>query len=575
MFKHLLPISFLSVCLCLFLLSQGQSKQDAANPLDVRVDSTFESISVRWNLEGDDNQNSSFTLFFREEGSSDWQEAAPAMRSYPTLIADGQPINRNDWAASVMFLDPSSTYDLKLVLDDSDGGSEEHLTKATTRTPLEPTSLRTLYVAPGDGGGDGSESAPFLGLQSAADNARGGDTFLIKEGRYQPFQLLVSGNLERTIALIAEEGAEVVIDGNGTDRGIITLGEFDQTIGYIILRGLTIQNGMWGVDAQHAHNIDFRYNTVRNVFNGYTNRREDALEHNQTICENSFEGLSNWPGNDIPNEKGIRLMGTGNVVCHNKIRFFGDCVDVQPYTGPSFGNDIYGNDIAYCVDDGIEIDYNESNVRVWRNRVVNARTGVSLQPIKGGPAYVFRNELINLDTSAFKLNNSPVGFYLAHNTAIKHGNAIDNGGTDWSNAILRNNLMLGTRYAFEFIELHEQGFRDLDYNGWGTSRTVDSDNPNHFKWDNVRYGRVADLPEGIEDNGLDVSYADLVNGSLPMSYGAGAPKDSWNVQLEEDSRAIDAGTALTHLNDAFRIQGDPDLGAFEYGEPLPHYGPRN
>ena len=37
--------------------------------------------------------------------------------------------------------------------------------------------------------------------------------------------------------------------------------------------------------------------------------------------------------------------------------------------------------------------------------------------------------------------------------------------------------------------------------------------------------------------------------------------------------AIDAGAALPNINDSFSGKA-PDLGAYESGRPLPHYGPR-
>ncbi len=37
---------------------------------------------------------------------------------------------------------------------------------------------------------------------------------------------------------------------------------------------------------------------------------------------------------------------------------------------------------------------------------------------------------------------------------------------------------------------------------------------------------------------------------------------------------INSGTHIPNLNDPFVTDGQPDLGAFEYGEPLPAYGPQ-
>jgi hypothetical protein len=43
--------------------------------------------------------------------------------------------------------------------------------------------------------------------------------------------------------------------------------------------------------------------------------------------------------------------------------------------------------------------------------------------------------------------------------------------------------------------------------------------------------------------------------------------------LREGSAAVDAGVRLTGINDDFTGQA-PDLGAFEVGKAVPHYGPR-
>jgi hypothetical protein len=49
--------------------------------------------------------------------------------------------------------------------------------------------------------------------------------------------------------------------------------------------------------------------------------------------------------------------------------------------------------------------------------------------------------------------------------------------------------------------------------------------------------------------------------------------DSVDLRLRQGSAAIDAGIELPNITDGYRGRA-PDLGAYEYGEPLPHYGPR-
>jgi uncharacterized repeat protein (TIGR01451 family) len=261
------------------------------------------------------------------------------------------------------------------------------------------------------------------------------------------------------------------------------------------------------------------------------------------------------------------------VVCHNTVQFFGDCVSVQPSTGPSYGNDVHGNDAAYCVDDGIEVDYNQANVRVWRNRVTNARMGVSVQPIRGGPAYIFRNEMFNLESVPIKMHNNTTGFFVVHNTGVKHGNGYGDNGAYWRNVVLRNNVFLGTRYAFEFTTLNTDGFRDLDYDAWGTSRTIGPGGP-FFKWENVRYDTIVDLPPGVEDHGLEANFSDLADPNLPSNWDVGVAPGSSSLWLASGAPEIDAGVNLDNFNRPFVLDGQPDMGAFEVSQPLPTYGPR-
>jgi len=546
---------------------------DAVVAADVRVDATFEHLGVLWQVTDDLDLDSTMSLEFRRVGDTAWQPGAPAVRAYPTIQVQDDPLGLDSWGASAMFLEPGTQYELRLTLTDPDGGGETRTVTGTTRTMPEPDpDGRQLYVVPGSGGGSGSAADPFQGLQAAADAAQPGDTFHVAAGTYQPFTIVTGGTAGHPISLVGADGGGAVIDGDGTDRGVVTIGEYDHVTAHVIVDGFTIQDGRWGIDAQNTQDVVVRRNTIQDVDYGVLNRREGGEEANQTISNNVITGRTTWPDSGIPGERGIDLRGTGNVVSHNQVRNFGDCISVQPFTGPSYGNDVYGNDAAYCVDDGIEIDYNQANVRVWRNRVTNARMGVSVQPIRGGPAYIFRNEFLNLESAPIKMHNHTTGFIVAHNTGIKVDNGYGDNGAMWRNATLRNNLFLGTRYAFEFTTVADEGFRDFDYDGWGTSRIEDPGGP-WFKWDDVRYDHVGDLPAGVEDHGIEVSLADLADAAYPADWDVAVAPGSQDLRLAAGSDAIGAGAPLDNLNDPFGISGAPDLGAHEYGAPLPDYGP--
>jgi uncharacterized repeat protein (TIGR01451 family) len=543
-------------------------------PGEIRADATFEHIGVVWWIDGDDDLDSSFFIEYRQLGETAWNRGAPGMRAYPTIYVQDGPLGLNYWGASALFLEPDTTYEIRLNLGDPDGGGDSRVITATTRTPLTPDGYgRQLFVVPGSGGGDGSPGNPFQGLQTAADAAMPGDTFHVSSGTYNPFQVLISGEPNHPLLFRGPADRSAIIDGGGTDRGVVTIGEYNQTISHVYLENLTIQNGHWGIDAQHSQDIYIHHNLIQDVDDGVTNRRGNAIEGNQVVCDNIVLGRTTWPGSGIPSERGIDLRGSGNVVCHNQVQYFGDCVSIQPFTGPSYGNDVYGNDVSYCVDDGIEVDYNQANVRVWRNRAMNSRMGVSVQPIRGGPAYIFRNEFFNLESVPIKMHNHTTGFYVVHNTGAKHGDGYGDNGAMWRNVVLRNNLFLGTRYAFEFTTQPDEGFRDFDYNAWGTTREIGPGGP-YFKWNNVRYDTIADLPFGVEDHGLDGAFSHVHNAVLPANWNVAAEPGSRDLTLVTSSPEIDSGVNMDNLNTPFVFDGQPDIGAFEFGEPLPIYGPR-
>ncbi len=552
--------------------------QSGVVPGAIRVDATPQHLGVVWEISGDDDRDSQLLLEFREAGTTVWRPGAMAMLATPDLIVNGSLLGLHYWAASAMFLEPGTTYDLRLTLSDPDGGGAVQVTSGTTGVAMRPsTAGRQLFVVPGTSGGDGSDASPFQGLQTAADNAQAGDTFHVAAGTYESFQLSASGSPGQPISFLGPSEGEAIVDGADTTIGVVTVGTYSSTpISWVLLEGLTIQNGRWGVDAQHSSDITIRHNVIRDVDYGVINRRAADHERRQTVCDNVIEGRTDWPGAGIPSERGIDLRGYENVVCRNLVSNFGDCVSLQPTSGDSFGNDVFGNDVSRCVDDGIEIDYNRANVRVWRNRVYNARMGVSVQPIRGGPAYIFRNELFNLEGKPLKVHNDPAGLVVLHNTSVKLGNGMhDTGSSIWQNAVFRNNVFLGDRYAFEFVTTATVGFRDLDYNAWGTTRAGTSGAP-WFKWNDVRYDDLADLQAivGIETEGVAASFSDLVDASLPADWDIEVLPETRDLALAQGVDEIDAGVDLDNVNDAFAIDGAPDMGAFEFGQPAPEYGPQ-
>jgi hypothetical protein len=156
--------------------------------------------------------------------------------------------------------------------------------------------------------------------------------------------------------------------------------------------------------------------------------------------------------------------------------------------------------------------------------------GVSVQPIAGGPAYIFRNEFFNLESDPIKMHNQTTGYWVVHNTGVKIDNGQGDDGAMWRNAVFRNNVFLGTRYAFEFTTTPDEGFRDFDYDAWATNHAAGSPSDPDFKWNNVRYSRLPNLQAfGVEVHGLAASFTDLLNDALPTA---------WNVAVAPGNRDL-------------------------------------
>jgi len=78
----------------------------------------------------------------------------------------------------------------------------------------------------------------------------------------------------------------------------------------------------------------------------------------------------------------------------------------------------------------------------------------------------------------------------------------------------------------------------------------------------------------IELHGLTIDFLDLVNAVLPSNYSNGVVPGNYDLSLVSTSSALDTGEILSNINKPFVLDNKPDCGAFEYGQPFPHYGPR-
>jgi hypothetical protein len=140
------------------------------------------------------------------------------------------------------------------------------------------------------------------------------------------------------------------------------------------------------------------------------------------------------------------------------------------------------------------------------------------------------------------------------------------------NCLTRNNLFVGTAADYAFDSTAPMVDCDFDYDGFagGPFRLF-------LRWNKVRYRSLDEVrkqaPVLKHAVWVDASAA-FASGARPPEKVATAYPTSTDLRLSPRSAAVDAGQVLPGFNDGFRGRA-PDLGAFEIGDPVPHYGPRD
>ena len=597
---------------------------------------TLICLGFEWEISGDDNRNATVDVTYRKSGEKVWRDALPLLRMGGEKIFRAPYTVPDRFAGSILDLEPDTEYEVQLTMKDADGvsGQATQLRKVRTRgEPKAATGGRVLHVYPPTWRG-AKEEPNFTGLMAAYAGAGTGDWNVVYQQKVGPGDVIVvhaglykgdrrnyvdpmsttfdgaylltaKGTRERPIVIRAAGDGEVIFDGDGAFRLFDVMGATHH-----IFDGLTIRNtevAFWaGVkDVAGATGLTVRNCRIENVGVGITTQFAGSKDF--YIADNVFIGRDDrrrvlgWanPGlygaHPINSYYAVKVYGSGHVIAHNAVAFFHDGISVCTHGIPepeqdlkAVAIDIYNNDIHVTGDDFIEADGGVHNVRVMRNRGVNAaHTGLSAQPIFGGPAYYIRNVVYNTPVALKFIN--PAGVIVYHNTIVAENRTAQR----LSNAHFRNNLFLGTDAAAGISVMGgPTAYSSYDYNGYRPNRGAAA----QYTWlgpkpgvrvdydiepkSAPRFSTLAELSAstGQETHGLEIDYdifESLQPPVAPDSSRPGRPYDAVDLdfRLKPNSKAVDAGVRLPTVNDGFAGKA-PDLGAYEVGQPVPVYGPR-
>ena len=439
------------------------------------------------------------------------------------------------------------------------------------------------------------------------------------------YYLTAKGTAERPIVIKAAGDGEVVFDGDG-NHNLFNVMAAD----YHYFEGLTFRNTFITFEAglkriAGAKGLTFKNNKFEDVGIGihtdWSGSRDFYIADNYFTGRHNTELLVPWSVSpnrpnwdywsqipdiialtDNQSQFAVKVYGSGHVIAYNSVYHFHDGIDHATYGEPDdwpntprelipVSIDIYNNDIYNVHDNCIEADGAFYNVRVMRNRCFNsALQAYSLQPLGGGPAYFIRNITYNSPVSgSIKFSQRPAGGVYYHNTFFS--NAAPGMGNEAANLEFRNNLILG-QYDGPVMGIPTlTNYSSSDYNGYYINENR-STAP--FMWYSPPFDRDAnyelnalvqrdynsleDFSEatGQESNSILIDLDIFRNVTMPDPNGE--LTDMYSIEevdyrLRRGATAIDAGMVLPGVNDGFSGRA-PDLGAVEFGEDMPHFGPR-
>jgi hypothetical protein len=540
--------------------------QNALTITDVRVDrATLHTAGIQVLISGDGNRDATITVRVRVcVPGAVFRDALPLFRVLPETVT-GRTVPEQ-FAGTIFDLVPGQTFDVELTATDPDGGGEVRMISVTTRAlPHDPAAPRAVSVA------------SAVELQAALTAAQPGDVITLAAGTYTgEFVLGKSGTADNPIVIRGTSQATTILDGqNCASCNILEISG-----SYIHVDHLTVQNGLRAIrflgNATTGNVVS--HTLLRDVVHGVgagTNQTDF------TICDNAIHGRLQWPlvysddGAIHADDQGVRVDGSGHVVCHNDISGFGD--PMINFTEGGRAYDFYGNDIHEIYGDGTELDRGEGNVRLFGNRWTNVYTAISIQPAYGGPTYVLRNQVVNVADEQIKLKSvggtvEPSGVLIYHNTFVSPKLALNlQTPITQHNFVIANNLFVTTAPPARVVDWTAKLDRgEFDNNAYA---------PDGGFW----FGTAGATPRtfasfaaaqaaGVETHGILLTAPIFASGfTAPADYKSQlAPPD---LALAATSNALDIGRALPGINTNHNGAG-PDLGAFERGCAPFTYGPR-
>jgi len=517
--------ALLSGALCMPADAADSVKADT-----LRSYATLHSLGFEWDVTGDADHDATCAVRYRTIGSSSWRAALDLMRvDYYGYYADTRADRAyNMLAGSVFFLQPGTTYEVELTLDDPDGGGEKRFVELSTRDePVLPDGSPNgsiVYVHADPSSGNGSLGRP-LSLDTALARPTPGTVYCLLPGRYGEALLDHSGAPDAPIAWLGPAAARDA--GYDAPIGEAVFQRLEVGASDVWIEGLLFDKAQAWPDSVTRGGLRALDDAARVVVRGnrfidyhysiwlHPDNRAWVISDNTIVGRKDIE----QEGNASFSGEGIELQySSGHTVAYNSISQVADGISYAQRNV-----DIFGNDIFDTSDDGLEPDYGYANIRMWGNRIANVQHHTfSFQGMYCGPWYFIRNQVTTARGALFKFRTSGRMVFV-NNTLVA-----PTFGRDLMHHLLhglvRNNLFIAdgidTREPWRArIRYHGEGKdrgyftpdlttpdwrTDWDYSGYDLRR--EGGDTGVFHWFDESFDEVEDLAAaaGIEAHGRHV-----------------------------------------------------------------------
>jgi hypothetical protein len=306
------------------------------------------------------------------------------------------------------------------------------------------------------------------------------------------------------------------------------------------------------------------------------------------LTDNRFfgRGEGDMSMNNHTSPFGISVGGRGHVIAYNHLEWFQDGIDLgwwdrsTSYQADDFtaSVDIYGNYVYASGDNSVEADGSYFNGRFFDNAFIT-NNSPSTQSTPGAPYYFIRN-IFYVDGGGWKLPSSIISLHNLYTSPHQLSR-----WRSYNNHFLNNLYMIAPDLLHEkhlpmnLVELFDpQPGAISDYNGYRRIPQATQEKP--FQ---VRHRKevtaYADMEAfaaatGFEGHSVWLSgFEDTFVQVAEPEKGERYTLEGMDFRLQDGSPAIDAGCVIPNVNES-HAGAAPDLGPIEFGEPMPHYGPR-